>query len=98
MDTSQMFASQLKTVRSDAVYILLTLACLLVLSRFVGQHFRSRRGNKGLRLPPGPKPFPIIGNAAQVPTTMIAQRFKEMTDKYGEHSIGIHLVNVLRTL
>ena len=80
-----MFASQLKAVRSDAVYILLTLAFLLALSRFVGRHLRNRRGRKGLLLPPGPKPLPIIGNAAQVPTTMIAQRFKEMTDKYGEH-------------
>ena len=80
-----MFASQLTAVPSDAVSISLTLAFLLLLSRFVGQHFWSRRGSKGLPLPPGPKPLPIIGNAAQVPTTMIAQRFKEMTDKYGEH-------------
>ncbi|KAI0768267.1 CyP450 monooxygenase [Trametes elegans] len=58
-------------------------ALFLLLFIFI-QYIRRRSAAKGLRLPPGPKPLPIIGNALDVPTTMMGQKFREMTQKYGD--------------
>ena len=75
---------QPKVTTSQSFCALLTLSLIFVLSHFAVRHLRSLRARRGLPYPPGPKPLPIIGNAADVPTTMMGQRFKEMTDKYGE--------------
>lgn len=49
--------------------------------------------SKGLPLPPGPKPLPVIGNASDIPTTMIGQRFREMNEKYGTLIVYCSAVN-----
>ncbi len=89
------YSSRLKVAPSDPTCILLVFSFLFVLSRFAGRNFRNRRQDKGILLPPGPKPLPLIGNAADVPTSMMGQRFKEMTDKYGKHSHSPHCVSGL---
>lgn len=78
-----------KITANQSVWVLLTLSFIFVVSHFAVHYLKSLRARRGLPYPPGPKPLPIIGNAANVPTTMMGQRFKEMTDKYGEQSPSV---------
>ena len=70
-----------QAIASQPIWLLPVLS---LLSIALVKHTQRRRALKGLRLPPGPKPLPIIGNALDVPTEMMGQRFREMTEKYGE--------------
>ncbi|KAI0705584.1 cytochrome P450 [Earliella scabrosa] len=69
----------------------------LIIGLLVKYLSQPRHANlKGLPLPPGPKPLPIIRNALDIPTTMMGQRFKEMTDKHGDvvylDALGDHMI------
>ncbi|KAI0634017.1 CyP450 monooxygenase [Trametes polyzona] len=66
---------------SQPVWLLPVLSLLLVA---LVKYVQRRRALKGLRLPPGPKPLPIIGNVLDVPTTMMAQKFRDLTQKHGD--------------
>ncbi|KAJ8475189.1 hypothetical protein ONZ51_g6728 [Trametes cubensis] len=70
-----------QAIASQPIWLLPVLS---LLSIALVKHTQRRRALKGLRLPPGPKPLPIIGNALDVPTEMMGQRFREMTEKYGD--------------
>nr|BED43030.1 cytochrome P450 monooxygenase [Trametes versicolor] len=70
-----------RAIMSQPVWLLPVLSLLLV--TFV-KYTQGRRSLKGLRLPPGPKPLPIIGNALDVPTTDMGAKFREMTQKHGD--------------
>lgn len=76
-----------RAIMSQPVWLLPVLSLLLV--TFV-KYTRSRRSLKGLRLPPGPKPLPIIGNALDVPTTDMGAKFREMTQKHGAYLVWLY--------
>lgn len=49
-------------------------------------HRRLSRNTKGLPLPPGPKPYPVIGNLFDVPRVAAWKGFSNWSDTYGESS------------
>lgn len=55
------------------VYVLKCLGCL----------------SRNSRLPPGPRPLPVIGNALDVPTTNMEVKFRELSAAYGEKAIAL---------
>ena len=58
-----------------------TLAALCAILLLV-----TRAPRKGLPLPPGPRPLPIIGNLADVPTKDGVTVFRDMNKKFGENT------------
>jgi len=60
----------------DAVFLALAGAILL--------YFWSRRRKEVLPLPPGPKPFPIVGNVRDLPTKELWLAVTKMAQEFGE--------------
>ncbi|KAI0767202.1 CyP450 monooxygenase [Fomes fomentarius] len=75
------FAS-IPTNLTSSLLPLAIVAVTLLIRYFAGP--RHSGNSKGLPFPPGPKPLPVIGNASDIPTTMIGQRFREMNENYGD--------------
>lgn len=48
----------------------------------------SRRYNSKGQLPPGPTPFPILGNVLDVPRSRVGFTFSALRKKYGESNLA----------
>ncbi|KAJ8502251.1 hypothetical protein ONZ51_g72 [Trametes cubensis] len=65
---------------------------LVVLRRFTSRKASPQR----YALPPGPKPWPILGNLFDMPTKNLGPSFNALTEKYGEYTylnvLGQHVI------
>ncbi|XP_066486698.1 cytochrome P450 2C29-like isoform X1 [Tiliqua scincoides] len=59
-----------------SVFLTIFLSCLVFLAAW-------RRSLKTGKLPPGPAPLPILGNALQLKTNNLCQTLQELGEKYG---------------
>lgn len=59
-----------------SIFLIICLSCLVLLAAW-------RRTLKNGKLPPGPAPLPILGNALQLKTNNLGQTFQELAEKYG---------------
>lgn len=50
-------------------------------------NFRDHRRRAGLSYPPGPPPWPIIGNLLDLPKDMPWSAYTDMSKKYGRRKI-----------
>ncbi|KAI0650858.1 CyP450 monooxygenase [Trametes meyenii] len=55
---------------------------LIIVALALSRYLYSTR--KLYRLPPGPKPLPLIGNALDMPTRNLGRSFQDLTAKYGD--------------
>ncbi|KAH8100146.1 CyP450 monooxygenase [Cristinia sonorae] len=67
------------------------LSVALVLFIFFIAVLRLRRSRPSLLLPPGPKPWPIIGNALDMPTVRPWEKYREWCKKYNSDIIFLQL-------
>ena len=68
-----------------AVFFVLILLILIVYYAFRPKPAASSP------LPPGPKPFPIIGNALDIPGSMPWKAFRDLSKKYGTSFYSKHI-------
>lgn len=64
-------------------------ATLTILLYFV---YFQLRTNRSLRLPPGPRPMPILGNILQMTLEFPERRFAEWKKTYGALVLWLHLL------
>ncbi|KAI0360841.1 CyP450 monooxygenase [Trametes cingulata] len=63
--------------QEPSIWILFAAGVLLVVAVKYAMH------SSKSRLPPGPRPLPILGNALDLPTKDMEKVFREMNEKYG---------------
>ena len=66
----------------SALAVAALLASAIICSRWLTAWMARSRG---LPLPPGPKPLPLIGNALDFPTERQGIALRDMSLQYGEH-------------
>jgi hypothetical protein len=62
----------------------------------VAKIISARRKRKGLPLPPGPKPLPVVGNLRDIPQHDPWKGYKALTDQYGMVARPILLIHGLQ--
>ena len=68
---------------------LLLVAIVLPILAYVQSISRWRARSRGLSLPPGPPPLPIVGNMFNIPKVKAWYDFQKLAEKYGEHLVVI---------
>ncbi|TCD61531.1 hypothetical protein EIP91_008275 [Steccherinum ochraceum] len=79
ISTARMVPTGLKPRSGTALSLMRFLVAVVAAVLLVITQLRSRK----LRLPPGPKPWPIIGNTLQVPTVRPWETYREWAKTYG---------------
>ncbi|PIL23523.1 cytochrome P450 [Ganoderma sinense ZZ0214-1] len=69
---------------TSLVDIILSTACLLVVAALGASLVRRRKEASSMRLPPGPRPLPLIGNLFDMPTKNVAPTFHQICRNYGD--------------
>lgn len=64
--------------------ILLATACVALL-RYLRSLWDWKARSQGLALPPGPRPFPIVGNMFDLPEARPWLGFRDMCKDYGQY-------------
>ncbi|KAI0767229.1 CyP450 monooxygenase [Fomes fomentarius] len=59
-------------------YALLVIGCVVLCIRIWA------RKRRLARLPPGPTPFPLVGNVLDIPRTISAREYRRLSEKYGD--------------
>ncbi|KAF6752851.1 cytochrome P450 98A3 [Ephemerocybe angulata] len=68
----------------DAQTLVFAAAGLVLVLTVKAYVARRRRNPRGLPLPPGPKPYPIIGNVTQIPQDNPWEAYHEMCKEHGD--------------
>lgn len=78
-------ASSVMMETSNTVLTMLTCICIAISCLFLRALFRQLRGSPSLfPYPPGPRPFPLLGNVFNMPTTQEWKTFSRWGQVYGE--------------
>ncbi|KAI0718536.1 CyP450 monooxygenase [Cerioporus squamosus] len=59
-------------------------AWVVLLAGLAGLALRFLRRRRGLPLPPGPKPLPILGNFLDLPRKLLASEYYKLHERYGD--------------
>lgn len=82
-----------QSISSPAMdYTTLVLLCLLWFICFLAMKYRKPE----IPLPPGPKPWPLIGNVLHMPTIRPWERYRKWCETYSRFSVNLPPENVTR--
>ncbi|RPD62686.1 CyP450 monooxygenase [Lentinus tigrinus ALCF2SS1-7] len=60
------------------------LCGLILIIRYIHSRLSWRARSKGRPLPPGPQPFPVVGNLLDIPKSMPWEAYRDLSVRYGD--------------